>query len=75
MIVRLGGALIGYPDVHSIFLFSSNFKTHPCKASKSVPTGPELPKIFRANDLIMYYVMSTRIELGIYLYVSNMAQE
>ena len=60
--------------VHSILLSSPNFRNHPCSASDSVPPGPELTKSFCATDSTASSVVSTGIKIGVYPYVSNVAQ-
>ena len=50
-----GRGLIGQPvnkefnTNMKFFLFPSNFKSHPCSASKYVRPGPKLPEIFRST--------------------------
>ena len=72
-----GRSLVGYlvekvsTLVRSLFLSSPDFKIHPCKASESVPPGPELPESFRATDLTAYFMISTGIKIGVSEYVSN----
>ena len=57
-------------NISTKFLLSSpNFKIHPCRASESVPPGPELPKSFRANDSTS--VMFTGIKIVFSSYASN----
>ena len=60
--------------LRSLFLSSLNFKSHPCRASKSVPPGPELPKSFCATKLTTSSVISIGIKIGVYLYTSNLEQ-
>ena len=61
--------------VRSLFLSSPKFKSHPCRASKYVPTVPELPKIFCVTNLTVSSVMSMGIKIRVFSYVPNMAQE
>ena len=61
--------------VRSLLLFSQNFRSHPCSASKSVPPGPELPESLCATYSTASSVILTEIKIGVYSYVYNVAQE
>ena len=61
--------------VRSLILHPPNFRRHPCSDTDSVPLGPELPESLCATDSTASYVMSTGIKIGVYSYVSNVAQE
>ena len=57
--------------VRSILVYSLDFKSHPCRASESVPPGPELPKSFGINDSTTSSLIYTGIKIGVLSYTSN----
>ena len=61
--------------VRSLVLSSTNFRRHPCSASKSVPPVSGLLEIFRATDSTASSVMLTGMKIGVSSYVFNVAQE
>ena len=77
MIGCLGRVIIGELvnknfNTNMKFLLSSpNFKNYPCRASESVPPGPELPESFRLTDLTKSSIISTRMKIGVLLYTSS----
>ena len=58
-------------QIQSFFLYSPNYKSHPCWASDSEPPGTKLRKTFRATDSTTFSVISAGIRIDILLYTSS----